>query len=214
MSDTLEKLRQCIVDGDDDMATALAEEALQSGVDVMEIVKTAITPGIEQAGKLWHENIYFMPDVVLSAEAFKAAMQVVKPHVQGRETSSRGKIIIGVVAGDMHDLGKSIVIAMLMGAGFDVIDLGVDVPAETFIEKAKELKPDILGIGCYMTTTMLELKEVVRSLNEHGLRDRIKIMIGGVPTTQQFADEIGADAWGRDALDTVVIAKQLMEKVH
>jgi methylmalonyl-CoA mutase cobalamin-binding domain/chain len=155
-----------------------------------------------------------MPDVVLSAEAFKAAMQVVKPHVQGRETSSRGKIIIGVVAGDMHDLGKSIVIAMLMGAGFDVIDLGVDVPAETFIEKAKELKPDILGIGCYMTTTMLELKEVVRSLNEHGLRDRIKIMIGGVPTTQQFADEIGADAWGRDALDTVVIAKQLMEKVH
>jgi corrinoid protein of di/trimethylamine methyltransferase len=214
MSDTLEKLRQCIVDGDDDMATALAEEALQSGVDVLEIVKTAITPGIEQAGKLWHENIYFMPDVVLSAEAFKAAMQVVKPHVQGRETSSRGKIIIGVVAGDMHDLGKSIVIAMLMGAGFDVIDLGVDVPAETFIEKAKELKPDILGIGCYMTTTMLELKEVVRSLNEHGLRDRIKIMIGGVPTTQQFADEIGADAWGRDALDTVVIAKQLMEKVH
>lgn len=214
MSDTLEKLRQCIVDGDDDMATALAEEALQSGVDVLEIVKTAITPGIEQAGKLWHENIYFMPDVVLSAEAFKAAMQVVKPHVQGRETSSRGKIIIGVVAGDMHDLGKSIVIAMLMGAGFDVIDLGVDVPAETFIEKAKELKPDILGVGCYMTTTMLELKEVVRSLNEHGLRDRIKIMIGGVPTTQQFADEIGADAWGRDALDTVVIAKQLMEKVH
>jgi 5-methyltetrahydrofolate--homocysteine methyltransferase len=214
MSDTLEKLRQCIIDGDDDMATALAEEALQSGVDVLEIVKTAITPGIEQAGKLWHENIYFMPDVVLSAEAFKAAMQVVKPHVKGRETSSRGKIIIGVVAGDMHDLGKSIVIAMLMGAGFDVIDLGVDVPAETFIEKAKELKPDILGIGCYMTTTMLELKEVVRSLNENGLRDKMKIMIGGVPTTQQFADEIGADAWGRDALDAVAAAKQLIEKVR
>jgi 5-methyltetrahydrofolate--homocysteine methyltransferase len=214
MSDTLEKLRQCIIDGDDDMATALAEEALQSGVDVLEIVKTAITPGIEQAGKLWHENIYFMPDVVLSAEAFKAAMQVVKPHVKGRETSSRGKIIIGVVAGDMHDLGKSIVIAMLMGAGFDVIDLGVDVPAETFIEKAKELKPDILGIGCYMTTTMLELKEVLRSLNENGLRDKMKIMIGGVPTTQQFADEIGADAWGRDALDAVAAAKQLIEKVR
>jgi corrinoid protein of di/trimethylamine methyltransferase len=214
MSDTLEKLRQCIIDGDDDMATALAEEALQSGVDVLEIVKTAITPGIEQAGKLWHENIYFMPDVVLSAEAFKAAMQVVKPHVKGRETSSRGKIIIGVVAGDMHDLGKSIVIAMLMGAGFDVIDLGVDVPAETFIEKAKELKPDILGVGCYMTTTMLELKEVVRSLNENGLRDKMKIMIGGVPTTQQFADEIGADAWGRDALDAVAAAKQLIEKVR
>lgn len=214
MSDTLEKLRQCIVDGDDDMATALAEEALQSGVDVLEIVKTAITPGIEQAGKLWHENIYFMPDVVLSAEAFKAAMQVVKPHVKGRETSNRGKIIIGVVAGDMHDLGKSIVIAMLMGAGFDVIDLGVDIPAATFIEKVKELKPDILGIGCYMTTTMLELKEVLRALEENGLRNTLKIMIGGVPTTQQFADEIGADAWGRDALDAVAAAKQLIEKVR
>lgn len=215
MSDTLEKLRQCIVDGDDDMAVALAEEALQRGLDVMEIVKAAIVPGIEQAGKLWQDNIYFMPDVVLSAEAFKAAMQVVEPHVQGRETSSTGKIIIGVVAGDMHDLGKSIVIAMLMGAGFDVIDLGVDVPADTFIEKVRELKPDILGIGCYMTTTMLKLKELMRSLNEKGLRDRTKIMIGGVPTTQQFADEIGADAWGRDALDAVAAAKQLLiEKVR
>lgn len=214
MSDTLKKLQQAIVDGDDDMAVALTEEALQSNVDVLEIVKTAIVPGIEQAGKLWHDNIYFMPDVVLSAEAFKAAMQVVKPHTLGRKTDSRGRIILGVVAGDMHDLGKSIVIAMLMGAGFDVIDLGVDIPAATFIEKVKELKPDILGIGCYMTTTMLELKEVLRALEENGLRSTVKIMIGGVPTTQQFADEIGADAWGKDALDAVAAAKQLIEKAH
>jgi 5-methyltetrahydrofolate--homocysteine methyltransferase len=214
MSDTLDKLRQCIVDGDDDMATALTEEALQSGVDARDIVKTAIVPGIEQAGKLWQDNIYFMPDVVLSAEAFKAAMQVVKPYTQGLKTASRGKIILGVVAGDMHDLGKSIVIAMLMGAGFAVIDLGVHIPAATFIEKVKELKPDILGIGCYMTTTMLELKEVLRALEENGLRNTLKIMIGGVPTTQQFADEIGADAWGRDALDAVAAAKQLIEKVR
>jgi methanogenic corrinoid protein MtbC1 len=114
----------------------------------------------------------------------------------------------------MHDLGKSIVIAMLMGAGFDVVDLGVDIPAATFIEKVKELKPDILGIGCYMTTTMLELKEVLRALEENGLRNTVKIMIGGVPTTQQFADEIGADAWGKDALDAVAAAKQLIEKVR
>jgi 5-methyltetrahydrofolate--homocysteine methyltransferase len=214
MSDMFKKLQQAIVDGDDDLAVALTEEVLQSGFDVLEIVKTAIVPGIEQAGKLWHDNIYFMPDVVLSAEAFKAAMQVVKPHMQGRQTDSRGKILLGVVAGDMHDLGKSIVIAMLMGAGFDVVDLGVDIPAATFIEKVKELKPDILGIGCYMTTTMLELKKVLRALDENGLRNRVKIMIGGVPTTQQFADEIGADAWGKDALDAVTAAKQLIEKAH
>jgi 5-methyltetrahydrofolate--homocysteine methyltransferase len=210
----LEKLKQAIVDGDDDMAVTLTEEVLQGGVDVLEIVKTAIVPGIEQAGKLWHDNIYFMPDVVLSAEAFKAAMQVVKPHTLGRKTDSRWKIILGVVAGDMHDLGKSIVIAMLMGAGFDVVDLGVDIPAATFIEKVKELKPDILGIGCYMTTTMLELKDVLQSLEENGLRNTVKVMIGGVPTTQQFADEIGADAWGKDALDAVTAAKQLIEKAQ
>lgn len=212
MSETLEKLKQAIVEGDDDIAVTLAEDGLQQGLDVLEMVKGAIIPGIEQAGKLWHDNIYFMPDVVLSAEAFKAAMQVVNPRLQGLETTSRGKIIIGVVAGDMHDLGKSIVIAMLMGAGFNVIDLGVDIPAETFIKKVQELRPDILGIGCYMTTTMLELKDVLRSLENNGLRNKVKVMIGGVPTTQQFADEIGADAWGRDALDAVAAAIKLMGK--
>ena len=214
MSETFEKLKQAIVDGDDDRAVTIVEDGLQQGLDALAMVKGAIIPGIEHAGKLWQDNIYFMPDVVLSAEAFKAAMQVVKPYTQGLKTDSRGKIILGVVAGDMHDLGKSIVIAMLMGAGFDVVDLGVDIPAATFIEKVKELKPDILGIGCYMTTTMLELKEVLRALEENGLRNTVKIMIGGVPTTQQFADEIGADAWGKDALDAVAAAKQLIEKVR
>jgi 5-methyltetrahydrofolate--homocysteine methyltransferase len=110
----------------------------------------------------------------------------------------------------MHDLGKSIVIAMLTGAGFEVIDLGVDVPTETFIEKIKELNPDIVGIGCYMTTTMLELKDMMKLLEGSDLRGRVKVMIGGVPTTQQFADEIGADAWGKDALDAVGKARNLM----
>jgi 5-methyltetrahydrofolate--homocysteine methyltransferase len=212
VSDTLEKLKQAIVDGDDDLAVAIAEDGLQQGLTGLELVKGAIIPGIEQAGKLWHDNIYFMPDVVLSAEAFKAAMQLVKPRMQEAETMSKGKIIMGVVAGDMHDLGKSIVIAMLMGAGFEVIDLGVDIPQDMFIQQVRDLNPDILGIGCYMTTTMLALKDVLRALEETGLRNKIKVMIGGVPTTQQFADEIGADAWGRDALDAVTAAKKLMER--
>ena len=210
MSAILETVKQTIVDGDDDETVAQIEQALMEGIDPVKVLKQAIVPGIERAGELWHDNVYFMPDVVLSAEAFKAAMKAVEPHLAGREITKLGTVIMGVVAGDMHDLGKSIVIAMLTGAGFEVIDLGVDVPTETFIEKIGELKPDIMGVGCYMTTTMLELKAMITFLKNNGLRDKVKIMIGGVPTTQQFADEIGADAWGKDALDAVDKARKLM----
>ena len=156
------------------------------------------------------DNVYFLPDVVLSTEAFKVAMGVVEAKLSDATTDKTGRFVMGVAAGDMHDLGKSIAIAMLTGAGFEVIDLGVDVPTEVFIEKAQELNPDILGVGCYMTTTMLELKDVMRLLGEKGLRNKLKVMIGGVPTTQTFADEVGADAWGKDALDAVEKAKNLM----
>ncbi len=210
MSDILEEVKQAIIDGDDDIAVAQIEQALEQGIDPESVLKQAIVPGIERAGELWRENVYFMPDVVLSAEAFRVAMKAVEPQLAGRETNKLGTIILGVVAGDMHELGKSIVIAMLTGAGFEVIDLGVDVPTETFIEKIKELNPDIVGIGCYMTTTMLELKDMMKLLEGRELRGRVKVMIGGVPTTQNFADEIGADAWGKDALDAVGKAKNLM----
>ncbi len=210
MPDMLEAIKQAIVDGDDDIAVAQIEKALQEGVNPVEVLKRAIVPGIERAGELWRENVYFVPDVVLSAEAFKAAMKAVEPHIAGLESNKLGTIIIGVVAGDMHDLGKSIVVAMLAGAGFEVVDLGVDVPTETFIEKVREVKPDILGVGCYMTTTMLGLKDVMTVLQENGLRQDVKVMIGGVPTTQKLADEIGADAWGKDALDAADKARKLM----
>ena len=211
MAGILEGIQQAIVEGDDDIAASQTKKAIDDGVDTLEIFRNAIIPGIEQAGKLWQENVYFMPDVVLSAEAFKAAMKVIEPYLKKIDARYTGKILQGVVAGDMHDLGKSIVIAVLMGAGFEVIDLGVDIPVEVFIEKIKEHQPDILGVGCYMTTTMLGVKELMHALQEHGLRNKVKVMIGGVPTTQQFADEIGADAWGKDALDAAIKAKQLME---
>ena len=211
MSTTLEKIKQAIIDGDDDGAQDQTGKALQEGVNPLAVVKEAIVPGIERTGELWRENVYFMPDVVLSTEAFKAAMNVVEPQLAAMKTDTRGRYLMGVVAGDMHDLGKNIVIAMLTGAGFEVIDLGVDVPTRTFIEKARELKPHILGVGCYMTTTMLELRDVIRGLSENGLRENLKVMIGGVPTTQSFADEVAADAWGKDALDAVEKARSLME---
>lgn len=211
MSNTFDELRQAIVEGDDDLTLAKARNALEEGNDPLEVLNRAIVPGIEETGRLWNDNRYFLPDVILSAGAFKVALGVVEPHLAEGAGHRAGRIVLGVVAGDMHDLGKTLVVAMLSGAGFEVMDLGVDVPVQTFIEKVKELEPDILGVGAYMTTTMLLMKDVIEGLNANGLRDKVKVMVGGVPTSQEFADEIDADAWGKDALDAVAKARQLME---
>jgi corrinoid protein of di/trimethylamine methyltransferase len=210
MSDTLEKLKVAVVQGDDVEAAAAAKQALADGTPALQVVNKAVVPGIQEAGRLWKENQYFLPDVVLSAEAFNAAMAVLEPHVAGGQTRSTGKVLIGTVAGDMHNLGKAIVATMLRGAGFEVVDLGVDVCTAEFLDKAAEWKPDILGLGCYMTTTMLIIKDIIKQCQEKGLRGTMKIMVGGVPTSQAFADEVGADAWGKDALDSVSKALQLV----
>lgn len=211
MTVTLKELKLAIVQGDDEVASQKAEEALAEGLSPITVMDEAVVAGIQEAGRLWSENKYFLPDVILSAGAFKAAMTVLQPKLSQASGAKSGRIVIGVVEGDMHDLGKAIVTAMLTGAGFEVIDLGVDVPMRTFIEKTRELKPDILGLGAYMTTTMLQMKDIIEELQAAGLRKQVKVMVGGVPTSEQFAQEIGADAWGKDALDAVIKAQQLME---
>ena len=146
----------------------------------------------------------------MSTEAFRIAMEVIEPHLSAGQIGSAGKVLIGTVAGDMHNLGKKIVIDMLRCANFNVTDLGEDVPAATFIDRVKESKPDILGLGCYMTTTMPEMTNIITGLKHGGLRDNVKVIVGGVPISQEFADEIGADAWGKDAFDAVEKARQLL----
>lgn len=210
MSKTIQELKQAIVDGDDEVAPQKAEAALAEGLAPIDIMEQGVVPGIEEAGRLWSENRYFLPDVILSAGAFKAASEIIQPKLSASSGPRKGRILMGVVSGDMHDLGKTIVIAMLAGAGYEVIDLGVDIPDQTFVDKVRELKPDILGMGAYMTTTMLLMKDVIDDLTAAGLRDQVKVMVGGVPTSQSFADEIGADAWGKDALDTVAKAATLV----
>jgi len=211
MSGTLQELKRAVLEGEDDLTLSLAQKALGEEIQPMTVVNEAIVPGIQEAGKLWKKNMYFLPDVIMSAEAFRVAMEFIEPHLSAGEAGTAGKVMIGTVAGDMHDLGKKIVIAMLRSAGFWVIDLGEDVPTATFVDKVRELKPDILGLGCYMTTTMLGMRDVIKSLKDSGLQDYVRVIIGGVPTSQKFADELGADAWGKDALDAVDKAKQLME---
>ena len=210
MAEILTDLKQAVIEGDDIVAKDLAQDAVDAGIDVSEIVQQAVMGGIQVAGDMWQRNEYFLPDMVMSAEAFRQAMSVLEPLIAGQKKQSAGLYLIGTVAGDMHDLGKMIVIAMLRGAGFDVVDLGEDVPRDTFLKKVEELNPDILGLGCYMTTTMAEVTEIVKIIKNGERKDKIAVMVGGVPTSQAYADEIGADAWGKDAIDTVAKSKALL----
>jgi len=210
MFDISKELKKAVLEGKDDLALSKAKEALETGSQPIALINDGLIPGIIEAGELWKKNVYFWPEVVMSTEAFKAAMEVIEPHLSAGEVGTAGKVVIGTVAGDMHNLGKMIVINMLKCANFNVIDLGEDVPMTIFIDKVRELKPDILGLGCYMTTTMPEMRDVVKSLKDSGLRNNVKLIIGGVPTSQKFAEDIGADAWGKDAFDAVEKVKQLL----
>ena len=212
MSDKFQAILQAIVEGEDEETASLVTQALDAGLPPLDILQQGVVAGITKTGELWKANEYFLPDVILSADAFKAAMVHLEPKLkEGDDGRPSRKFVIGVVEGDMHDLGKSLVIAMLTSIGFDVIDLGIDVPNAAFIQAVKEHQPAIVGLGAYMTSTMLLMKDIIAELEAQGLRDTVKVMIGGVPTSQEFADEIGADAWGKDALDTMAKARQLVE---
>ncbi len=205
------EISKAIVEGEDVIATNLVEEALAEGLPALEILNQGVVAGITKTGELWKANKYFLPDVILSADAFKAAMNPLEPRLKERAGNKKAhKFVIGVVQGDMHDLGKSLVIALLQSAGFEVIDLGIDVPKEKFIQAVRDHKPAILGLGAYMSTTMLEMKDVIAELKKQGLREGLKVMVGGVPTSQEFAEEVGADAWGKDAMVTMQKALELV----
>jgi methylmalonyl-CoA mutase cobalamin-binding domain/chain len=209
--DTLENLKRAIVEGDPDLAEQLAKEILESGTDILNAINNAAVPGINQAGELWKQNEYFLSDVVLCGEAFKSAMSILEKDSQIQNREKIGKFLICTVEGDMHDLGKSIVVTMLKGAGFEVIDLGVDVSISTFIEKTKEVKPDIVGLGAYMSTTASTMKDYVQALVDSGLRKDVKVMMGGVRTSEEYVKKLGADAWGIDGVETAEKAVKLME---
>ena len=211
MSEKYTEILNAIVEGEDMKATKLVEELLAEGLPALEILNQGVVAGITKTGELWKANKYFLPDVILSADAFKAAMVPLEPRLkQGAGGKQANKFVIGVVQGDMHDLGKSLVCAMLTSAGFEVIDLGIDVPKEKFIEAVREHKPAILGMGAYMSTTMLQMKEIIDELEAQGLRKELKVMVGGVPTSQEFAEEVGADGWGKDAMVTMQKALELV----
>jgi len=205
--DIMERIRAGIVEGDS--VLPLLEEALAShGAE--EVLNEAVVPGVLEAGRLWEEGMYYLPDMIFVTDSFKEAFEVLKQGIGEGEGENLGRFLIGVVQGDMHDLGKSIVVAMLTAGGFEVIDLGFDVSVQTFVDKVREMEPDILGIGAYMSTTMLIMKEVIDALDSAGLRGGVKVMVGGVPITPQFAVDVGADGFGRDAMEALKNARKLV----
>lgn len=186
------------------------QEALDEGCDPVEILNSGMIDAMGVVGEKFKNNEIFVPEMLVAARAMKKGVEVLKPHLASGGTASAGKMILGTVAGDLHDIGKNLVGMMIESAGFEVIDLGIDVPIEKFIEAVNE-NPDATLVGCsaLLTTTMPALRDTVAALNEQPFRDRIKIMVGGAPITQAFADEIGADGYSEDAASAAQLAKQL-----
>jgi methanogenic corrinoid protein MtbC1 len=209
--DWSQELMQAVATGDEVTAARVAAEALESGTAPLDILKSAALPGIDKAAGLWQDGEYFLPDVILATEAFNDVMELVRPALEGQPDVTRGLVVIGSVEGDAHDLGKSIVVALLRSAMYEVVDLGVDVPAATFVDAVKSKRPAVLGLGAYMTTTMRGMEDVMDALRAEGLRGSVKVVIGGVAVTEEYAKKIGADGYGVDAIKAVELVNSLME---
>ena len=202
-------LRDAFVNIDSNRVSELLKKAVQENISPKEIIEKAIRQGADEIGRKYEACEYFLPELVMSGEMMKEAIELLKPRMKAEGISTSGNILFGTVRGDLHDVGKNIVISMLSVAGFDITDLGVDVPAERFLSEVKEKKPDILCLSSLLTHTMTELGTVIEQLKRNGLRDKVKVMVGGRPVTKEYADNIGADSYGKDAYEAVEEARKL-----
>ncbi len=207
-------MRQSIVDGAPEHASELASKALELGIAPLEAINKGFVPGLTHIGEQFRLGEVFLPDLVMAGEAMKAAVAVLEPEMQKRGTQREilGKVVLGTVKGDIHEIGKTLVSTLLSASGFQVFDLGVDVPVERFAEKAREVQADIVGVSALLTTTMQGQKSVVEALDRHGLRPKVKVIVGGAPVTRDWAEKIGADGYGQDAMAAVAIARSLLHK--
>ena len=207
-------IRKAIVEGDKPRAQELAKEAVRSGADLNEVIDKGYVPGIQAVGELWEKGEYFLPELITSGECMKAAMDILQPEMAKANIKSRslGKVVIGTVEGDIHDIGKNLVASMLQANGFEVFDLGADVKLERFIEKAEVEKADIICLSALLTTTMLNQKRLIEMLKQKGLYGKYKVLVGGAPATRKWADDIGAQGFAENAALAVKAAKAAMAK--
>ena len=224
MAELLQKIAESVIEGRSDQYSPLVKEkvgtpgvkeltqkAIDDGKNVEDIINKGLLAGMDVVGKRFKNDEIFIPEVLISAEALGIGMELIKPLIVKAGLKPKSKIIIGTVKGDLHDIGKNLVRMMLQGAQFDVIDLGVDISTENFINAVKQEKPQLLGLSCLLTSSMHELKNVIEAVKKASLRDQVKILVGGAPVTQEYAEEIGADGFADDAVLAVEKAKEFVQ---
>jgi 5-methyltetrahydrofolate--homocysteine methyltransferase len=207
-----EKMADAVISGNQDTVVELTEKAVDEGVNPNEIIENGLINGMNVVGKRFKAGDMFVPEVLMSAKAMKAGMNIVKPLLVEGERSAAGKVLLGTVSGDLHDIGKNLVGMLMESGGLEIVNLGTDIDPGEFAEKVREHKPDVLGMSALLTTTMLAMRDTIEVLEEEGLRDDVKIMVGGAPVTQEFADEIGADGWAPDAASAKDLAFELLNE--
>jgi 5-methyltetrahydrofolate--homocysteine methyltransferase len=209
-SERMQAISAALIDGDNDTVGQLTREALDAGVGALEVMDYGLIAGMSLVGIKFRENFIFVPEVLSCARAMKAGMAHIEPILSASGIEPVGKVIMGTVKGDLHDIGKNLCIMLLRGAGFEVVDLGVDTPPDKFIDAVEEHGAPLVGMSALLTTTMPNMGKTIEAFIDADLRDNVKIMVGGAPVTQDFADDMGADGYGKDAVACVALAKQLL----
>ncbi len=202
-------LHDAILTGDARKAEEVTKQALEEGADPTELLSKYMIPAMDEVGNKFECNEYFVPELLIAARAMKAALELLTPRLAESGAKAAGRVVIGTVKGDLHDIGKNLVASMLEGGGFEVVDLGVDVPPEKFVEAAQEKEGTIVAMSALLTTTMTNMSTVIDALEQAGLRDKVRVMVGGAPVTQEFADQIKADGYSDNASAAVALARRL-----
>lgn len=210
MSTLIEEIFNSVLEGEAPKTKESVQAALQTGVDPAVVLNEGMIAAMREVGRRFEEGEYFVPEMLIAARAMKGGMEILKPHLISSDVKSAGKVVIGTVKGDLHDIGKNLVSLMLEGAGFEVKDMGVDVSAEKFVEAVRANNADIVALSALLTTTMPSMVTTIEALKQAGLRDKVKVIIGGAPVTETYARQIGADGTSTDASRAVSLAKSLM----
>jgi len=206
----LQAIAESLINGNAPAVAEGVQAALDEGTSAGEILNGALVPAMDEVGYRFKNNIFYVPEVLIAARAMHAGMDLIKPLLADSDVPSAGKVIVGTVKGDLHDIGKNLVVMMLEGGGFDVVDVGVDASPETFVTAIRDEQPQVVGMSALLTTTMVNMRTTIDALAEAGVRDQVKIMIGGAPVTQRYADEVGADGYAPDAASAVDLARSLI----